>query len=120
MNSGNQPLIESHSAKVLTVGGFQFKDLNKNGKLDKFEDWRLSSEERAKDLLAQMTVEEKVGMMLISDTRMKNEWSMGEPEKNEPITSDFNESDMVSEKNMFTGEPLPYPVMNAAGTAKGR
>jgi beta-glucosidase len=27
--------------KILTVEGLQFKDLNKNGKLDKYEDWRL-------------------------------------------------------------------------------
>ncbi len=36
--------------KVLTVSGLNFKDLNKNGKLDKYEDWRLPTDVRARDL----------------------------------------------------------------------
>ena len=36
--------------KVLNVGGKFFKDLNRNGKLDKFEDWRLTPQQRAEDL----------------------------------------------------------------------
>lgn len=52
--------------KILTVGGLKFKDLNKNGKLDKYEDWRLSAEERAKDLVKQMSVEQIAGLMLYS------------------------------------------------------
>ena len=38
--------------KILTVDGYAFKDLNRNGKLDPYEDWRLSAEERAEDLAA--------------------------------------------------------------------
>jgi beta-glucosidase len=30
-----QPVLGHRSAPLLTVNGFQFKDLNKNGKLDK-------------------------------------------------------------------------------------
>ena len=52
--------------KILTIGGLKFKDLNKNGKLDKYEDWRLSAEERAKDLVKQMSVEQIAGLMLYS------------------------------------------------------
>ena len=52
--------------KILTIGGFAFKDLNKNGKLDKYEDWRLSSEERAKDLASQLSLDEIAGLMLYS------------------------------------------------------
>ena len=52
--------------KILVVNGFSFKDLNKNGKLDKYEDWRLSCEERAKDLAAKMSVEQIAGLMLYS------------------------------------------------------
>ncbi|MEO6001060.1 MAG: hypothetical protein ABIN89_29690 [Chitinophagaceae bacterium] len=47
--------------------------MDKNGKLDKYEDWRLTNEERAKDLLSKMSLEEKIGLMLISTTRLKNE-----------------------------------------------
>ena len=52
--------------KILTVDGYAFKDLNKNGKLDKYEDWRLSSEERAKDLASQLSLDEIAGLMLYS------------------------------------------------------
>jgi beta-glucosidase len=51
---------------ILTVDGLAFKDLNRNGKLDKYEDWRLPVAERAKDLSAQMTVEQIAGLMLYS------------------------------------------------------
>jgi beta-glucosidase len=52
--------------KILTVKGFAFKDLNRNGKLDKYEDWRFSANERAKDLASQMTIEQIAGLMLYS------------------------------------------------------
>ena len=52
--------------EILTVDGYAFKDLNRNGSLDKYEDWRLSAEERAADLAAQLTIEEIAGMMLYS------------------------------------------------------
>jgi len=50
---------------VLRQRGLRFKDLNGNGRLDPYEDWRLSASERAADLVARMTLEEKAGMMLI-------------------------------------------------------
>jgi len=44
--------------------GYQFKDLNRDGKLEPYEDWRLSPEERARDLVSRMTLEEKAGLMM--------------------------------------------------------
>jgi beta-glucosidase len=52
--------------RLLTVDRFAFKDLNKNGTLDPYEDWRLSADERAKDLAARMTVSQIAGLMLYS------------------------------------------------------
>ena len=51
---------------ILTVDGYAFKDLNRNGELDVYEDWRLGAEQRAEDLAAQLTIEEIAGMMLYS------------------------------------------------------
>lgn len=65
-----QPELGAKSAKILKIGGLQFKDLNKNGQLDKYEDWRLSPNERSKDLLSKMSVEEKAGFMLINSLNM--------------------------------------------------
>ena len=52
--------------KILTVDGLAFKDLNRNGKLDKYEDWRLPVSERVKDLASQMSLEQIAGLMLYS------------------------------------------------------
>ncbi len=38
--AAQQPVLGYRSVKVLTINGLQFKDLNKNGKLDRYEDWR--------------------------------------------------------------------------------
>ena len=67
-NPNGQTLGYSQSSgiKLLTINGLAFKDLNKNGKLDKFEDWRLPYDTRAKDLATQLSVEEIAGLMLYS------------------------------------------------------
>lgn len=52
--------------QLLTVDGYKFKDLNKNGRLDRYEDWRLPADERAADLAGQLSVEEIAGLMLYS------------------------------------------------------
>ena len=67
-NTGGQTLGYSPKSgvKILTVDGLAFKDLNKNGKLDRYEDWRLPVAERAKNLASQMTVDQIAGLMLYS------------------------------------------------------
>ena len=55
--------IEGQTA-ILEADGLKFKDLNKNGKLDAYEDWRLTADERIADLLSQMTEEEMIGGLL--------------------------------------------------------
>jgi beta-glucosidase len=52
--------------KILTVDGLSFKDLNKNGKLDKYEDWRLPVDVRAKDLASKLSIAQIAGLMLYS------------------------------------------------------
>ena len=56
----------SSGVKILKVGDLSFKDLNRNGTLDKYEDWRLPTDERAKDLSAKMSIEQIAGLMLYS------------------------------------------------------
>jgi beta-glucosidase len=61
-----QPTIGYRSAPLLTVDGLTFKDLNRNGKLDPFEDWRLPAEVRTADLVQRMSLEERV--MVLPET----------------------------------------------------
>ncbi|MEP7142250.1 MAG: glycoside hydrolase family 3 protein [Ferruginibacter sp.] len=52
--------------KLVIVNGLAFKDLNRNGRLDKYEDWRLPADVRAKDLASKMSIEQIAGLMLYS------------------------------------------------------
>jgi beta-glucosidase len=113
-----QPQLGYHSAKILKANGLEFKDLNKNGKLDKYEDWRLPVDTRAKDLVTQMTLEEKIGFMLISTTRMAGDYVFQPNAPKGEISSGFNEEDLVQTTNMFTRKPLQFPILSAAGTTK--
>ena len=60
------PALGVTSAPILTDKGFAFKDLNRNGSLDVYEDWRRPAPERARDLAAQLSIEEIAGLMLYS------------------------------------------------------
>ncbi len=48
---------------TVRAGDRDVRDLNKNGRLDPYEDPRLPIEERVADLIAQMTLTEKAGLM---------------------------------------------------------
>ena len=67
-NDGGRTLgyATTSGVQLLTVEGFAFKDLNRSGTLDPYEDWRRPYEDRAKDLASRMSVEEIAGLMLYS------------------------------------------------------
>lgn len=113
-----QPNLGFRSVKILKINGLAFKDLNKNGKLDKYEDWRLPQEIRIKDLISLMTLEEKIGFMLISTTRLAGDYSFQQNAPKTEISSGFNEEDLIQATNMFTRKPLAVPILSAAGTTK--
>ena len=60
------PTLGYTSAPIIEDNGFAFKDLNRNGVLDPYEDWRLPAQDRAKDLASRLSVEEIAGLMLYS------------------------------------------------------
>lgn len=68
IQQGGQTLGYSPESGIQLIedGGYMFKDLNKNGEIDVYEDWRKTPEERAKDLAAQLSIEEIAGLMLYS------------------------------------------------------
>ena len=67
-NKGGQVLGYSANSGINLIfeNGFAFKDLNKNGNLDEYEDWRLPVDIRAKDLASIMSIEQIAGLMLYS------------------------------------------------------
>ncbi|NBC34986.1 glycoside hydrolase family 3 protein [Novosphingobium sp. FSY-8] len=59
-----QPALVARVKPVIGQGALRFRDLNGDGQLTPYEDWRLSPAARADDLIARMTIEEKLGLML--------------------------------------------------------
>lgn len=53
--------------QILHENGYAFKDLNRNGQLDVYEDWRQPVGKRVEDLAAQLSIEEIAGLMLYSN-----------------------------------------------------
>src|SRR5829696_4726476 len=66
-------------APTLTQDGLTFRDLNKNGKLDPYEDPRRPIDERVEDLLSQMTLEEKAGLMFHMIAAVNPDGSLNPP-----------------------------------------
>lgn len=63
--SSAQPTLGVRSKSTIEVDGLTFKDLDGDGQLAPYEDWRLPARERAADLVDRMTLDEKAGLMLI-------------------------------------------------------
>ena len=70
-----QPELKARVKEIIEVDGYRFKDLNDNGVLDAYEDWRLSPQERAENLLSLMTAEQKaVQMVHLTLVTQKDSW----------------------------------------------
>ena len=62
----SSPRSQGSSSVMLVEGGRFYRDLNKNNKLDIYEDIQQSIDARIEDLITQMTLEEKAGMMFMN------------------------------------------------------
>ena len=70
-----QPVLSARVKEIIEVDGYQFKDLNDNGELDPYEDWRLSPQERAENLLSMMTASQKAAQMVhLTLVTKKDSW----------------------------------------------
>ncbi len=63
---------------IITQAQPAFRDLNKNGKMDVYEDKTQPVEARVNNLLSQMTLEEKAGMLFINGARINDDGSLEE------------------------------------------
>ena len=74
-NATAQVRLEARVKDIIEVDGLQFKDLNDNGELDPYEDWRLTAEERAENLLSQMDVSQMAAQMVhLTMVSKKDSW----------------------------------------------
>jgi beta-glucosidase len=63
---GKVHVVEARVKPIIRIGQLEFRDLNANGQLDVYEDWRKPVGQRVADLLSRMTLEEKAGLMQIT------------------------------------------------------
>ena len=86
----------------LVDNGYSYRDLNKNGSLDIYEDPRANIDERVEDLVQQMTLEEKAGLMFITMIGMNPDGSLNErPTPKEPLTFTLeSNSTLIAKKGM--------------------
>ncbi|MEB6606012.1 glycoside hydrolase family 3 protein [Aeromonas sanarellii] len=59
-----QPVLGHRTVALIEQDGLQFKDLDGNGTLTPYEDWRLGAAERARDLTGRLTLAQKAGLMM--------------------------------------------------------
>ena len=71
--------LKTKSSTFLNQGDVEFRDLNKNGKLYIYEDANQPIEKRVEDLVSQMNLEEKAGMMFINGAPVSTD---GKPDGN--------------------------------------
>ncbi|WP_273568351.1 glycoside hydrolase family 3 protein [Maribacter halichondriae] len=85
-SSSNMKLI-GEETPTITVNGKTFRDLNKNGKLDIYEDSRAPLEIRVEDLVSQMLLDEKAGLMCAHFLAMEEDGSLLEiPRMGDPFS----------------------------------
>lgn len=73
-----QPELAARVKPIIKVDGYCFKDLNDNGELDPYEDWRRTPEERAEDLLGRMDATQMAAQMVhLTLVSKKDSWFSG-------------------------------------------
>ena len=60
----NGPDIGVTTCGVIVRDGLYFKDMDNSGELAPYKDWRLSPEERAKDMVAHLRLDQQAGLVL--------------------------------------------------------
>lgn len=111
-NEGGQT-ISTVTRPVIEMDGLYFKDIDGSGEVSRVNDWRLSSEERAKAYVETLTIEEKIGQLFISDWRMGKYPAPIKPiEGMEPPVPRLDESGILDEaelhgKSIFGEQHLP-------------
>jgi beta-glucosidase len=105
----------SHSSLVKTLDGYSFRDLNKNGQLDIYEDPRQPIAARVDDLLRQMSLPEKAGLLFINGARINEDGSIEDKPAKGLFAFAPNALRLVNQKKMnhFNLWAVPAPAMIA-------
>lgn len=116
-SSANMDLL-GEEAPSITYNGYTYRDLNKNGNLDIYEDSREDIEYRITNLISQMNQEEKAGLLFIHMLMMEEDGELSEiPSPGNPFSMMLETaSSMVAKKKMTHFNIMETPT--ALATAK--
>ncbi|WP_417562972.1 glycoside hydrolase family 3 protein [Microbacterium sp.] len=122
-----QPALVSRSKPIIEVDGLRFRDLDGDGRLTPYEDWRRTPRERAEDLRGRLSVEQKAGLMIIGSHYMAGSawvgddggFPSGRPSFSaapqlDPNGTHVREQDGYSTRQPITGAPLDRPKLYAS------
>ena len=115
--AARQPRLGTRGAPTLERDGLRFKDLNRNGTLDPYEDWRLTPEARARDLVGRMTLEEKAGTLMHGTARGAGPMAMAGTGSSYDATANRALIDSAKVTSMITrlrGDPAALATQNNA------
>lgn len=97
----NGPVIGVTVKPVIEQDGLFFKDLDGDGALKPYKDWRRSPEERALSLAEELSAEEKIGLLFV------NSWKMGKYQKDRALVDEtglLNEEIVEKDESIFNVE----------------
>ncbi|WP_257181604.1 glycoside hydrolase family 3 protein [Corynebacterium cystitidis] len=109
-----QRTLSARTKNLITVDGLEFKDLDGDGQLTPYEDWRLSPRERAEDLVARMTDDEKAGLMIIGSHYPANSAFLPNAQEGKVL----HDEDFWADKHPMTGLEYPEPMLLGPATDK--
>ena len=102
------PVIGTCSDKVIREDGLYFRDINGDGKLNTYKDWRKSPEERARALAEDLSAEEKIGLLFL------NSWKMGMEQEDKDFV---DETGLLDEKPVEKGSSI-FATSSTVGTTE--
>jgi len=107
-----QPTLGARAKQIIEVDGLKFRDLDGDGQLSPYEDWRLPVAERVADLVGRMTDEEKAGLMIIGSHYPGYSEFLPHAEPGRVL----NPEDVWRDANPITGQAYPEPVLVTSST----
>ena len=107
----NGPTITTVKRPVIEQDGLYFKDIDGSGVVSAVNDWRLSPAERAAAYVKQMTLDEKIGQLFISDWRMGPKYPSARLKGHVAVADESGCVDEaeVHQKTIFGEQHLPAP-----------
>ena len=104
--NGEQVKLSAQDKSLfIQADGLYFKDLNKNGSLDVYEDWRNDIDTRVADLVSQMDIDMKLG-------NLANDFTGGAFSPIYPMEDEwlYSQEDHITLSDNITYRPMWYEI----------